>query len=71
MLRLNICCFSENLAVDYFTSLHSDDKFLNNQQILGLSMYMMSQPFQIISAIFYVTDKLEIYKLQRLKEEKI
>ena len=36
-LRSKICCFFENLAVNYFTftALQSVDKFSNEQQIFG------------------------------------
>ena len=38
-LRPKICCFFENLALNYFTFtvLHSTDKFSNEHQILGLN----------------------------------
>ena len=39
LFRLKICCFFENLDVDkfMFSTLHSANKFLNEQQILELT----------------------------------
>ena len=53
-----ICCFFENLAVNgfTFTALRSADKFLNEQQIFGLTLiifnyFSLQLPERTMSAV--------------------
>ena len=57
--RSKICCFLENLSINYFMffALHSADKFSNEQQILELKYWFLFLFFFAIRTFWHLQEK--------------
>ena len=77
LLRPEIVCLFENLAVNYFTStaLHSEDKHLNEQQILRLILRIIKQKLTDYKIVFcppaFVVHRLQIVRDYHHVEHKL